>query len=73
MSGDDIRKFAGDLVTVRDWLRFGVSKFNEADLVFGHGTTNALDEAAFLILATLNLPIDDLEPWLEARLTMPER
>lgn len=62
-----------DLVTVRDWLRYGVSRFNAADLAYGHGTSTALDEAAFLILATLHLPIDTLEPWLEARLTIPER
>ena len=63
----------GDLVTVRDWLRYATSRFNEAGLVFGHGTETALDEAAFLILATLKLPIDQLEPWLDARLTRPER
>ncbi len=61
------------LATVRDWLRFAVSRFNAARLVYGHGTANALDEAAFLILATLDLPVDQLEPWLDARLTRPER
>ena len=61
------------LVTTRDWLRFGVSRFNAAGLVYGHGTSNALDEAAFLILETLHLPVDQLEPWLDARLTTPER
>lgn len=62
-----------DLVTLRDWLRYGVSRFTEAGLVFGHGTSTALDEAAYLILASLHLPIDQLEPWLEARLTRDER
>lgn len=62
-----------DLLTVRDWLRYGVSRFNEAKLVYGHGTETALDEAAFIILATLHLPVDDLAPWLDARLTTTER
>jgi len=62
-----------ELVTVRDWLRYGVSRFNAAELVYGHGTANALDEAAYLILHTLHLPIDQLEPWLEARLLASER
>jgi ribosomal protein L3 glutamine methyltransferase len=62
-----------DLHTVRDWLRYGTSRFNTARLVFGHGTTTALDEAAFLILSSLDLPIDELEPWLDARLTRVER
>ncbi len=62
-----------DLATIRDWLRFGTSRFTEAGLVFGHGTETALDEAAFLILSALHLPIDQLEPWLDARLTRFER
>jgi ribosomal protein L3 glutamine methyltransferase len=61
------------LLTVRDWLRYAVSRFNGAGLVYGHGTATALDEAAFLILHTLRLPIDQLEPWLEARLLPNEK
>ena len=59
------------LHTVRDLLRFAVSRFNEADLFFGHGTSNALDEAAYLILHTLHLPHDTLDPFLDAKL-LPE-
>ncbi|TCJ15160.1 50S ribosomal protein L3 N(5)-glutamine methyltransferase, partial [Parasulfuritortus cantonensis] len=59
------------LVTLRDWLRFAVSRFNQAGLFFGHGSTNAYDEAAYLLLHTLHLPIDRLEPFLDARL-LPE-
>ena len=62
-----------ELVTLRDWLRYAVSRFGAADLAFGHGTTNAYDEAAYLILWTLHLPLDRLEPFLDARLTERER
>jgi ribosomal protein L3 glutamine methyltransferase len=62
-----------DLATLRDWLRFATSRFTEAGLVYGHGTETPLDEAAFLILSALHLPIDQLEPWLDARLTREER
>jgi ribosomal protein L3 glutamine methyltransferase len=62
-----------DLVTLRDWLRYGASRFAAARLVYGHGTSTATDEAAYLILKTLHLPINELEPWLEARLTRRER
>lgn len=61
------------LQTVRDWLRFAVSRFREAKIVLGHGTTREIDEAAFLILSALHLPHDELDPWLDARLTMAER
>ncbi|MFZ3018586.1 MAG: 50S ribosomal protein L3 N(5)-glutamine methyltransferase [Gallionella sp.] len=64
---------AHNLETVRDWLRFSVSRFNQAKLFFGHGSENAYDEAAYLILHTLHLPIDRLEPFLDARLTDSER
>ena len=60
------------LATVRDLLRFAVSCFNEAELFFGHGTHNAYDEAAYLILHTLHLPLDTLDPFLDARLTATE-
>jgi ribosomal protein L3 glutamine methyltransferase len=61
------------LTTIRDYLRFAVSRFREAKLAHGHGASNALDEAAFLILETLNLPVDDINPWLDARLLPAER
>lgn len=62
-----------ELLTVRDWLRYAVSRFTEAGLFFGHGCNNAYDEAAWLILHTLHLPLDRLEPFLDARLTRNER
>ncbi len=62
-----------ELVTVRDWLRWAVSRFNETGLSYGHGTDNAWDEAVWLILATLHLPRDMLDPWLDAHLTKSER
>jgi ribosomal protein L3 glutamine methyltransferase len=62
-----------DLITLRDWLRWAVSCFEEAGLFYGHGTDNAWDEAAWLILATLHLPRERLDPFLDARLTRTER
>lgn len=64
---------AKHLATVRDILRFAVSRFNEAGLHFGHGSDNAHDEAAYLILHTLNLPLDTLEPYLDAKLLSAEK
>lgn len=58
--------------TVRDLLRFAVSRFNQAELSFGHGSVNAYDEAAYLVLHTLHLPLDLLEPFLDARLSAAE-
>jgi len=59
--------------TLRDFLRYAVSRFNAAGIAYGHGTNNALDEAAFLLLEALHLPIDRLDPFLDARLTEAER
>jgi ribosomal protein L3 glutamine methyltransferase len=62
-----------ELESVRDWLRWAVTRFTEAKLAFGHGTDNAWDEAAYLVLHTLSLPLDRLEPFLDARVTQVER
>ena len=62
-----------ELVTLRDWLRYAVSRFNAAQLSFGHGSDNAWDEAVYLVLHTLNLTLDRLEPFLDARLLPDER
>ncbi len=62
-----------NLITIRDVLRYAVTSFNKAGLAHGHGATNAVDEAAFLILESLKLPIDDINPWADAHLTTAER
>jgi ribosomal protein L3 glutamine methyltransferase len=59
---------AAHLRSVRDLLRFAVTRFEEAELSFGHGSDNAYDEAAHLILHTLHLPLQRLEPFLDAAL-----
>ncbi|ABC39099.1 50S ribosomal protein L3 N(5)-glutamine methyltransferase [Burkholderia thailandensis] len=58
--------------TVRDLVRYAVSRFSQAKLAFGHGSDNAFDEAVYLVLHTLHLPLDTLEPFLDARLTPGE-
>jgi ribosomal protein L3 glutamine methyltransferase len=58
--------------TVRDLLRFAVTRFNQAELSFGHVSANAYDEAAYLVLHSLHLPLDLLEPFLDAKLTAAE-
>jgi ribosomal protein L3 glutamine methyltransferase len=62
-----------ELHTIRDFIRYAVSRFNGAQLFFGHGSDNAWDEAVYLTLHTLNLPLDRLEPFLDARLLPHER
>src|SRR5262245_17872493 len=64
---------ASELLTLRDLLRHAVSRFNAAKLAYGHGAGNALDEAVFLLLESLHLPIDDINPFADARLTLDER
>ena len=51
---------ANELDTVRDWLRWSVTRFAEAKLAFGHGTQDAWDEAAYLVTHALSLPLDRL-------------
>jgi len=58
--------------TLRDVLRFAVTRFGQSKLAYGHGNANAYDEAAYLLLHTLSLPLDTLEPFLDAALTDTE-
>lgn len=62
-----------ELHTIRDWLRFAVSQFENSDIFYGHGTDNSYDEAVWLIMSALHLPMETLNNFLDARLTQSER
>ncbi len=62
-----------ELHTIRDWLRYAVSRFEASDIFYGHGTDNAYDEAVWLILSALYLPHETLNNFLEAKLLTEER
>jgi ribosomal protein L3 glutamine methyltransferase len=62
-----------ELFTLRDLLRYAVSQFNASKLSFGHGSDNAWDEAVYLLLHTLHLPLDTLDPFLDSRVLPEER
>lgn len=61
------------LLTVRDLVRYGVSRLNAAQAALGHGSDNAWDEAVYLVLHALHLPLDTLDPFLDARVLDSER
>jgi ribosomal protein L3 glutamine methyltransferase len=73
VSNEATASLAQELVTLRDYLRLAVSRFNAAALSYGHGTSTAFDDAAFLVLEGLHLPVDRLDPFLDARLSQAER
>ena len=61
------------LVTLGDFFHFAVARFRAARLAYGHGTTNAVDEAAFMVLEALRLPVHRIDPWLDLVPTEPEK
>jgi ribosomal protein L3 glutamine methyltransferase len=61
------------LHTIRDWVRYAVSRFEAAQIFYGHGTDNSYDEAVWLVLRALHLPMDTLENFLDAAITEAER
>ncbi|MFL6839495.1 MAG: 50S ribosomal protein L3 N(5)-glutamine methyltransferase, partial [Bradyrhizobium sp.] len=62
----------GELLTLFDFARYAVSSFTEAKLVFAHGTTDPIAEAAFLVCETLHLHPDQFETFATARVTATE-
>ncbi|MEY2865206.1 MAG: 50S ribosomal protein L3 N(5)-glutamine methyltransferase [Candidatus Methylopumilus sp.] len=62
-----------ELSSIRDWLRYAVSRFEDSDVFFGHGTSNAYDEAIWLIFGFLHLPHDTIDNFLDADLTGKEK
>lgn len=68
-----VEEAVSELHTLQDVIRWTVSRFNAANLFYGHGTDNAWDEAVQLILPTLYLPIDVPPHVLNSRLTTSER
>lgn len=60
------------LLTIRDWLRYSVSRLEENGVFFGHGTDNAYDESVWLVMSALHLPLDTLDNFLDARITRDE-
>ena len=63
---------AGELLTLLDFVRYAVSRFNEAKLTFAHGTTDPVAEAAFVVCETLHLHPDQFENFATARVTASE-
>ena len=62
-----------DLMTIKDYIRWGASRFVQAQLSFTHGMASAIDEAAYLVLHTLHLPVDTPSLYFDSRLTAEER
>jgi ribosomal protein L3 glutamine methyltransferase len=63
---------ADELLTLLDFVRYAVSRFTEAELVFAHGTTDPVAEAAFLVCEALHLHPDQFEAFATARITSAE-
>lgn len=64
---------AEELITIRDWVRFCVSQLENNDVFFGHGTDNSFDEAVWLVLSAVHLPLDRLDEFYDAKLLSNER
>jgi ribosomal protein L3 glutamine methyltransferase len=62
-----------NLQTLRDFMRWGASRFVEAELYFGHGMGSAIDESVYLVLNAIHLPPDFPESWFDTRVTEEER
>lgn len=69
----DFAEVSEQLHTIADYVRFGASQFNQAELYFGHGTNNAWDEAITLVMFQLSLPNDTATELMQCRLVRQEK
>jgi ribosomal protein L3 glutamine methyltransferase len=73
LNNQNITQISRELMTLRDYVRWGYSQLNAANIYYGHGTDNAWDEIVYLVSATLNLPPDIDPDLMNAALTIVER
>ena len=73
MSTFDAESVSRQLHTIGDYFRFAASKFNQAELYFGHGSDNAWDEAITLVMHILDLPDQLTEQVMACRLLDDEK
>lgn len=62
-----------ELRTIGDMLRWSVSRFNDANIYYGHGTDNAWDEAIALVFHALHLPEEIGQKVVNSNLTSSEK
>ncbi len=72
-TSDQVDIAAQELHTVCDFVRYAVTQFSESEIYYGHGTDSALDEAVFIVLESLHLPVNSIDPYWNARLLPSER
>jgi ribosomal protein L3 glutamine methyltransferase len=73
LNDQNITQISHELMTLRDYVRWGYSQLNAANIYYGHGTDNAWDEIVYLVSAALNLPPDINPDLMNAALTIVER
>ena len=69
----DNKALFGELSTLTDFMRWGASRFVEAELSYSHGMSSPLDEAVYLVLRSLHLPVDTPEVYWNSKLTQSEK
>jgi ribosomal protein L3 glutamine methyltransferase len=67
------RSVPRELATILDFIRYAATRFADANLDYGQGTFDPVEEATFLVAEALGLPVDGIDPFLPARLTSAER
>ena len=69
----DIEQVCNELSTMTDFMRWGASQFVESKLSYSHGMSSPLDEAVYLVLRTLHLPVDTPDVYWQSQLTQNEK
>jgi len=69
----DITEVSKELSTMTDFMRWGASQFVNAQLSYSHGMSSPLDEAVYLVLRSVHLPVDTPDVYWQSKLTQSEK
>ena len=69
----DVDEVCNELSTMIDFMRWGASQFVNAGLSYSHGMSSPLDESVYLVLRSLQLPVDTPDVYWQSKLIKSEK
>ena len=73
LNSADINDVCNELSTMIDFMRWGATQFVNAGLSYSHGMSSPIDESVYLVLRSLQLPVDTPDVYWKSKLVKAEK